>query len=188
MLAAPTERLRSAIERALSRRRKTLVSVTVPVEGIDPCAAIFASRLASDRWFCWEQPDREFALAALGVVHEVTSRGGERFREVARGCLGIETISDEPPGLPAGAGVVWTGGFAFDSDGGRSSQWSSLPPASLALPELSVCRGGGETFLTVNSLVGPGDDPADKEREISTRLAGLRSSSKRPGEASIIWA
>ncbi len=146
----------------------------MPVEGIDPCAAVFASRLASDRWFCWEQPDRGFALAALGVAHEVTSRGPDRFRDVARECLGGEAIFDEPPGLPAGAGAVWTGGFAFDSDGGGSSPWSSLSPASLALPELSICRSGEETFLTVNVVVHPGDDPGAKAGALAARLAGLR--------------
>jgi len=100
-------RLRRAVERALLRGRKTFVSVTVPIDDVDPAAAVFASRLASDRWFCWEQPDRGFALAALGVAHEARSRGPERFRDVARECLAAETVSDEPPGLPAGAGAAW---------------------------------------------------------------------------------
>jgi len=166
--------VRSTIDRALSRGKKTIVSVTRQIEGIDPCAAVFASRLASDRWFCWEQPDRDFALAALGVAHEATSRGPERFRDVARKCLASETISDEPSGLPAGAGAVWVGGFAFDPDGGGSSAWSSLSPASLILPELSVCRSGGETLLTANAVVRPGDDASEVAARLEARLAGLR--------------
>lgn len=168
------ERLRPAIERALARRRPTLVSVTTRVEGIEPSAAIFASRLASDRWFCWEQPDRGFALAALGVAHEARSRGERRFQDVARECLEAETVADEPAGLPAGAGATWVGGFAFDPDGGGSSVWSSLAPASLVLPELSICRSGGETFLTANAEVRPGDDPERAASAIEARLAGLR--------------
>ncbi|HET7485745.1 MAG TPA: isochorismate synthase [Solirubrobacterales bacterium] len=166
--------LSESVERAAARRRRTAVSVTVLVEGIDPCAAVFASRLASDRWFCWEQPDRGFALAALGVAHEVASRGPDRFRDVARECLGGEAIFDEPPGLPAGAGAVWTGGFAFDSQGGGSAPWSSLAPASLSLPELSICRSGEEAFLTVNAVVHPGDDPDAKAEALAARIAGLR--------------
>ena len=175
----PTETLLASlsegVERAAARKRRTVVSVTVPVDGVDPCAAVFASRLASDRWFCWEQPDREFALAALGVVHEATSRGPGRFRDVARECLsGAETIVDEPAGLPAGAGAVWVGGFAFDSDGGRTSAWSSLAPASLVLPELSICRSGAETFLTLNAAVHPADDPEEKLGALTARLTSLR--------------
>jgi len=151
-----------------------VVSVTTPVEAVDPCAAVFASRLASDRWFCWEQPDREFALAGLGIAQEVASRGPDRFRDVARECLGAEAIFEEPRGLPAGAGAVWLGGFAFDPDGGSSSTWSSLPPASLVLPELSICRSGESTFLTVNAVVRPGDDAGEKAAAVETRLAGLR--------------
>ena len=70
------------LERAAGSRR--LVSVTRAVEIADPCAAVFASRLAADRWFCWEQPDRDgFALAALGSAQEVVARGGERYADVA---------------------------------------------------------------------------------------------------------
>jgi len=148
----------------------------VAVEGVDPCAAVFASRLASDRWFCWEQPDREFALAALGVVLEATSRGSRRFRDVARACLLVDAVYDEPPGLPAGAGAVWVGGFAFDPEGGSTSPWSSLAPASLVLPELSVCRSGGETFLTVNALVQPDEDVDLRARALEGRISSLKQS------------
>ncbi len=173
-LAAPSKRLRAGIERALARGGRAVASVTVAVEVEDPCAAVFASRLASDRWFCWEQPDRGFALAALGVAREVRSRGAGRFGDLARDCLGTEVVAEEPPGLPAGAGAVWVGGFAFDPDGGGTPPWSSLAPASLVLPELSLCRSGGETFLTVNAAVGPGEDPERVEAALRARIAGLR--------------
>jgi len=175
LLAAATERLRPAVERALTRGRRAFVSVTVRAEDVDPCAAVLVSRLASDRWFCWEQPDRDFALAALGVAHEARSRGPERFRDLARDSFAAEVVADEPSGLPAGAGAVWVGGFAFDPDGGSTSQWSSLPPASLALPELSICRSGEEAYLTLNAVVHPGDDPDEVEAKVATRFAGLHS-------------
>jgi len=149
----------------------------VPVEGIDPCAAVFASRLASDHWFCWEQPDREFALAALGVAYEVTSRGEGRFEDVAQKCLRLNDGSalDEPTSLPAGAGPVWTGGFAFDPEGASSPPWSSFAPASMVLPELSICRRGDEVFLTINLVVSPGDDATGLADRVRARIASLRS-------------
>jgi salicylate biosynthesis isochorismate synthase/menaquinone-specific isochorismate synthase len=169
--------LRGGVEKATGRERQTLVSATVPVEGIDPCAAVFASRLASDRWFCWEQPDRGFALATLGVAHEATSRGGARFDDVAVDCLrlGSDALLGEPTGLPAGAGPVWSGGFAFDSEGAGSPCWSSFAPASLVLPELSLCRAGGEVFLTANLVVRPGEDANGRLEALAGRLAALRS-------------
>jgi salicylate biosynthesis isochorismate synthase/menaquinone-specific isochorismate synthase len=179
---AATEILLGALAKAAGRRRRTLVSVTVEADVADPCAAVFASRLASDRWFCWEQPDREFALAGLGVAHEASSRGEGRFGDVAGECLrtGGEAIVEEPTGLPAGAGPVWLGGFAFAPEGGSSSTWSSLPPGSLVLPELSLCRRGDRAFLTVNAVVKPGDDPEQTQAALDARLAGLRREALLP--------
>ncbi len=164
------------------RDRRTLASVTAEVEVADPCAAVFASRLASDRWFAWEQPDREFALAGLGVACEATSRGPGRFADVAEECLrtGRDAVLDEPRGLPAGAGPVWLGGFAFDPEGGSSSSWSSLPPGSLVLPELSLCRSGARAFLTLNAVVGGDEDAERLGVALQARLAGLRADAALP--------
>jgi isochorismate synthase len=177
-----TEDLLGALAKGAERGRRTLVSVTREVEVDDPCAVIFASRLASDRWFCWEQPDREFALAGLGVAHEASSRGSRRFEEVADECLrlGDHPVLEEPRGLPAGAGPVWLGGFAFAPEGGASSTWSSLPPASLVLPQLSICRRGESTFLTVNSVVRPGEGVDRLAEELAARVAGLRLDAPLP--------
>ena len=137
----------SAARRARGRARggARLVSVTVEVEVVDPCAAVFASRLASDRWFCWEQPDREFALAGAGRrARGDLARARSASRDVAAECLrsAATRSSRSRAGCRPGAGPVWLGGFAFDPDGGGSSTWSSLAPASLVLPELSICRSG----------------------------------------------
>ncbi len=89
-------------------------------------------------------------------------------------CLATEVIAEEPAGLPAGAGAVWVGGFAFDSDGGGTSPWSSLAPASVVLPELSICRSGEEGFVTVNAVIRPGDDVDAAAAALEARLASLR--------------
>jgi isochorismate synthase len=170
-------RLRDGAEAVAQRGHRTLVSVTVPVEGVDPCATVFSSRLASDRWFCWEQPDRGFALATLGVAQEASSRGKDRFRDVAGECLRLRegAVLGEPAGLPAGAGPVWTGGFAFDPDGAASPPWSSFSPASMVLPEVSLCQQGDDAFLTINAVISPGEDVETIVAKAEARLAGLRS-------------
>jgi menaquinone-specific isochorismate synthase len=172
---AASSGLRSALGRALERGARTLVSVTTEVDLGDPCAAVFASRLASDRWFCWEQPDRGFALAGLGVAHEARSRGPARFADVAAEALrvGREAVLEQPLRLPAGAGPTWLGGFAFDPEGGGSSTWSSLPPASLVLPELSLCRSEEGAYLTLNAVLGPGEDGERVSARMQARLAAL---------------
>jgi salicylate biosynthesis isochorismate synthase/menaquinone-specific isochorismate synthase len=160
------------------RGRRTLATATIELPaGSDPAASIFGARLASDRWFCWEQPERGFALACLGVAAEAVARGEDRFTDVARQCAEVaaDPVADAPDGLPAGAGPVWAGGFAFDDDGGRSPDWSSFPPALMALPELSLLRSRDGTFLTVNAILAPGVNPAEIVRRLRSRVESLGS-------------
>jgi salicylate biosynthesis isochorismate synthase len=153
------------------------VSVTIPVADCDPSAIAFASRRADDRWFCWEQPERDgFALAGIGSAAEVVSRGPTRFGDVVGDCADLiqGRLADEPPGLPAAAGPVWVGGFSFDPGGGSGSQWSSLPPALLVMPQVSLARVEGRCHLTLCAVVDPGGAPEDVRAALEARLAGLR--------------
>ncbi len=84
-------------------------------------------------------------------------------------------ILDEPAGLPAGAGPVWAGGFAFDPEGASTPAWSSFRPASMVLPEVSICRQDDDAFLTANIVVSPGDDADAIVERMTKRLSGLRA-------------
>jgi salicylate biosynthesis isochorismate synthase len=163
---------------ALAERatRGRLVSATTEVDLEDPSAAVFASRLAGDRWFCWEQPDRGgFALAGVGSALDVVSRGPDRFADVARRIAEVARgrVAVEPEDLPAGAGPVWVGGFAFDPDGGRVPHWSSFPPARLTLPELALVRHEGRSLLTLCLLAGAG--ARQRLERLRARVASLRA-------------
>ncbi|MGH2952039.1 MAG: isochorismate synthase, partial [Solirubrobacterales bacterium] len=109
--------------------------------------------------------------------HEAVSRGHRRFDDLGAECAAVARgrLSDGPDDLPAGAGPVWVGGFAFDPDGGRDSQWSSFPPALLVLPELSLLRAGRATHLTLSAVVGPGETAAVVRARLERRLAALRT-------------
>jgi salicylate biosynthesis isochorismate synthase/menaquinone-specific isochorismate synthase len=156
---------------------RRLLSATWRVEIEDPVAAVFASRRAGDRWFCWQQPDSGFVLAGLGSAYEAVSRGDSRFEDVVRDCARVarDRLSDEPGSLPAGAGPSFMGGFAFAPDGAATPPWSSLPPALMVLPELALTRADGETWLTVATIAAAGEDPADVEARLVARLGSLRS-------------
>jgi isochorismate synthase len=162
---------------AANGSRRRLVSVTLELEPrLDAAATVFASRLAADRWFCWEQPDGEFALAGVGSAYEAISRGEGRFDEIGGACarIGHDRIADEPADLPRGAGPVWIGGFAFSAAGAATPEWSSFPPALSVLPELAIVRAPERCLLTLAAVVGPGADPQPAIRRIESRLASLR--------------
>jgi salicylate biosynthesis isochorismate synthase/menaquinone-specific isochorismate synthase len=92
---------------------------------------------------------------------------------VARDCaeLTSDAIAGGAEQLPAGAGAVWTGGFAFDPQGGGSSPWSSFPPALMVLPEISLMHSPEGSFLTVN-VVG-GGDRGPRADALTGRVASL---------------
>jgi isochorismate synthase len=128
--------------------RAPLASVTVPLPAdLDLSAAVLAARRPDDRYFCFEQPDRDgFALAGLGTAAIVEARGSLRFASVAAQCREIAhgLACDEP-------GPVWFGGFAFSPDGGLTPEWSSLAPAQLVLPEVLLRRHRGEAWAVVTA-------------------------------------
>jgi salicylate biosynthesis isochorismate synthase len=175
--------LEDAVGRATAVGRRTLASATTAIDpSVDPSAVAFGSRLAGDRWFCWEQPDRGFALAGIGSALEIVTRGEDRFDEVARRCAEAlhGRVASEPSGLPAGAGPVWTGGFSFADHGGTEPTWSSLAPALVLIPELAILRSGEEAFLTASALVEPGADPEQRLEAVRGRLAGVRAAALTP--------
>ncbi|MEA2354711.1 MAG: menaquinone-specific isochorismate synthase [Solirubrobacteraceae bacterium] len=154
-----------------------LVGLTWELPGdVDPSAVGVCSRRAGEPWFCLEQPDRErHAVVGIGAAAVLEDRGPGRFervagrwRELAAGALA------DPPAGPAGAGLIACGGFAFAPDGGSSPHWSAFAPASLVVPAVALSRRGGEVRITVASLVGRDDDPAELLAAVVTRLGELR--------------
>src|SRR5687767_9353110 len=174
---ALTARVQEALRRAAARRRPVLASATIELGPADPAATVFASRRAEERWFAWEQPDRDgFALGALGTAHAIDSApAGDRFGAAAHECSELmrDAVIGELPDRLA-AGPVWVGGFAFFSDGGRDPQWASLPATLLVLPEVSLARTGDDTAATVNVLCRTGDEADALMNRAVARLASLR--------------
>ena len=169
--------LEGAVDEAAGRDGRALASATERIDpSLDPSAIAFGSRLAGDRWFCWEQPDRDgFALAGVGSAHEVVSRGAERFTDAARDCAeaSLLLVLRGPGELPSGAGPVFVGGFAFDPDGAAEAHWSSLSPAHLVLPSLALWRRGSDAYATVTVPVGGAIGQEEALAGARARLAAL---------------
>jgi len=184
-LSAPAERLfAERIARALTLGRRSggaaVAAVTVPIPAeLDLSAVVMAARRPDDRFFCFEQPERDgFVLAGLGAAVTVEASGPGRFGETARRVreLASRTLADDPgrdPDRPPAAGPVFVGGFAFAHDGGGSPEWSSLAPATLVLPEVSLARYGNEARMTVCVAARAGDDAETLLLRARERLGSL---------------
>jgi isochorismate synthase len=181
---AAVERLRERIAAAVRQARRsgagTLAAITVPIPAdLDLSAAVLHAKRPDDRFACLEQPDRDgFVLAGLGEAVTIEGRGPDRFADVAERAreLAGEALADDPaedPQRPPAAGPVFIGGFAFAHDGGSSPEWSSLAPASVVLPELSLSRQAGEARMTLNAVVHPDDDAEAVTERLIRRTADL---------------
>jgi salicylate biosynthesis isochorismate synthase/menaquinone-specific isochorismate synthase len=182
---AALERLAEAVTAARGAGASRLASATVEIDpDVDPAAIATGSRLAADRWFCWEQPDRGFAIAGIGAATAVISRGEDRFADLAERCTRAvhDRTAEEPAELPPGAGPVWATGFAFSHRGGSDPLWSSLPPALAVLPEISIVRGPEGAFLTASIFLEPGTDADDLMQRAAGRIAALRPAVLTPAD------
>lgn len=89
--AAAAERLRRHVTeaRAFADRRNgnALASVTVVIPAsIDSSATVLAARTPGERFFCFEQHDRDgYAVCGLGTAQLLEAQGPERFAAVAGG-------------------------------------------------------------------------------------------------------
>jgi isochorismate synthase len=167
-------RLAERVERAVRRARHdrapavAAVSVSVPAE-LDLPAAVLSARTARDRFFCFEQPDRDaFVVAGLGQAAVLEARGPGRFAAVAASAreLGRRAYVAE-------ARPLFVGGFAFDPDGGASPEWASLEPAALVLPEVSFVRERGEARMTISVVAEGDEDPDALVRRVLARVEAL---------------
>jgi isochorismate synthase len=169
--------LRDAVSEARRRaerlRRPVLASVSFDLPGdLDVAAAIFRSRSAEERYFVWEQPNREgLAIGCLGSAWTVEGSAVERrFVDAAARCAEVTRDSVST----GGPGPIWVGGFAFAPHGGEQPHWASLPSTLLTLPDLSIVRRSGVASATLNVVCRAGEDAEATTRTVAARLEGLR--------------
>ena len=164
--------------RAASERRAVVASVTVELDPeTDVAASVFASRGAEERYFVWEQPERDgFAIGALGAAVTIDSTPGpDRFESASRQAADVmrDAAIESDLSLEA-AGPLWVGGFAFASDGGRTPEWGSYPAGLLVLPEVTLARRGRQVSATATAVCRAGADAEAIAERMLARLAGLR--------------
>ncbi|MEZ5062571.1 MAG: isochorismate synthase [Solirubrobacterales bacterium] len=169
------DRVGRLAEHARETGERRLITVTREIDPVDPTAVAFASRRADDRWFCWEEPDRDgLAIAGIGSAHEVVSRGDGRSADLIADTTAImlRRLADEPENMPTGAGPLWSGGMAFSAHSASAGPWSSLPPALLVLPELLIARSEGRASADAVRVRGSGDRAGGPPRA-ARRAPGL---------------
>lgn len=150
------------------------LSLSFPVEELDPLACLEIAREQDTFRYYLEQPEREEALGASGSLLSVEAAGEERFEKVRRR---VEELKDRfavyNPAGHSGGGPLLLGGFSFfgEEDSRGEGLWEGFRPALFHLPRWSVLREGRLTLLTLN--LENGDDPAELDRSVRRALRRL---------------
>ena len=168
--------------------RQHLVSITVPVEGLEP-EALLRLPVPGPRGF-WAREGRWFAH--LGVAAAVrwdaptAAPGGSspsRFQRVwaqARSLLGSARAHPESPVPPIPPRFF--GGFSFLEDHREEGVWEGFPGALFRVPEVELMGSGEGSFLTLRRVGLPGEEPGGWEDEMEEALDGLRRALARAPE------
>jgi len=161
---AASARLNQRLEAALRKARRQVKTVVVSVSeqlatALDPSAVVLASRRPQEAWQCLEQPDRGgTAIAGLGAVITLETAGSDRFTTLGvrwRELIAAAVV--DPPSGPPGSGLAAYGGFAFAPEKSSAPNWKDFAPASLVVPDISLVRRDGATWITVNAAVSADD-------------------------------
>ncbi|NGP76809.1 isochorismate synthase [Balneolaceae bacterium YR4-1] len=128
----------------------SIVSVTMPIEKIDPLACLELLNNKQGYHYFWEKPSDEFAIAAGKALKTFDSRGEKRFRDIENQISKIKEQALEFTTVEhSHAGIHFLGGFSFFEES-TDPAWKSFGSASFVIPEWQIIRDGHLTLLTLN--------------------------------------
>lgn len=139
---------------------------------VDPLAALaavaraarsdaeLAALLESGRMF-WAHPRAEIAIAGIGAAATIAPAGEARFAaaDAAWRALLHDAVVDVAADAPAPVGPILLGGFAFDSQGPRSTEWQGFPSSHLFVPAVQITTDGGRSWLTITVTASEDEEP-----------------------------
>ncbi len=168
--AAPSEEV---------EKGRRYVSLTTRVSAIDPLA-LFGESTWENRFY-WADPLRRFEVGAIGTVRLITAAGAERFAQVRKELQELEIThrAAQEPDDARIAGPLLYGGFSFaPGDAAQPSvgadkvlPWRAFPDALFTLPQFTLVRSGGGTWLTQTASL----DGKTSLSEVAHRLGAERT-------------
>lgn len=173
--AAGSPLFRSAVAKAIAaaQAKPHLVTFSVPIDAIDPLAALeILGRSDAFRYF-WEHPEQEFAIAAGEAAVRIQTHQPDRFRWVSKR---METWQERTVSFStlqhSLTGAHFLGGFSFN-ERPQTHHWRSFGNAGFVVPEWLLVRDGQLALLTLATVVTSADLEDDVVEGIGNRLARI---------------
>ena len=135
-----------------------LVSYSQPSPGVS--AMDFLQQAEGQERFFWEDVRDHITFAGFGAAANLTAWGENRFeriQEQARTLFDSAVLLNHTNPLAA---PRLFGGFAFRDDFVPDNTWAVFHPAHFILPHYQLVQVGTDSWLTINALLPPDEDPA----------------------------
>jgi menaquinone-specific isochorismate synthase len=165
--------IQKGISEASRLKKPILVSKIVPINTPSPLS-LFTSTLAqcfSQRFF-WSTPAKDLECVGLGAAAMLRAQAHHRYDEIEAQWQSIlkDSLID-PASCQTGTGPLLFGGFSFDPLQAKENHWHLLGDGLFILPRYLLSVIEGQTWLTLNVMIGPEDNHAriceQLEEEIS---------------------
>ncbi len=193
-LAPGVPTLRPVDEYYLGRHGR-LVSASRPLSDM-PAERFLQAAEGQERFF-WRDGQRGIAFAGMGVAACLIGYGQSRFSAIRRQASELFAQANLPVGQPPLARPRLFGGFAFRPEFTPDVVWTGFHPAHFILPHYQLvilnaqharaggtkagetpARTGEQSWLTINALLPPEEEPAANlhmlQEALNTRIELLR--------------
>lgn len=140
-----------------------LISYSQPAPNLSPSMVLRAAQ--GESRFAWL--DGDSAWVGFGTAAELTEWGENLFGRIESDARrffqnALITHPEVPPRL--------FGGFAFRRDFVPDNTWAAFAPAHFVLPHYQLTQRNGDSWLTINVLIGPDESPDSTLSEMQEAL------------------
>lgn len=154
--------------RSINKKKSSLLSITLPIAGIDPLAALELNS-DYDEKFYWAHPENSISISAAGMVRELRATGKNRFEDITEQTVRVkEEIQAYTAMQHTMAGPLFLGGYSF-ADHNIGKTWKKFGAARFVLPEWMLVEVGSFHLLTL-AIEKNGRSADDIYQEIISRI------------------
>lgn len=155
-LSGLTQALREGEAQARRKSRAVLVVFSLAAERLEPLRLFAANRQVFGQSLFWSSDQGALALAGFGCTEEISPPAAERFAASTQAWRQLLEQAHQVGPRKA----YLCGGFAFDPQAPRSTQWQSFAATSLVLPRILLLREGEQQHWLFSLWIEPGADVA----------------------------
>lgn len=134
--------------RSINKKKSPLLSITLPIAGIDPLAALELNP-DYDEKFYWAHPEQSISISAAGKVRELKATGKNRFEDITEQTVRVKKEIQAYTAIQHSmAGPLFLGGYSF-ADHNIGQVWKKFGAARFVLPEWMLVEIGNLHLLTL---------------------------------------